>query len=200
MAPLEWGRDLIPGKNSIYVLLAFCFFGTGCSFRSTQLEALKTIFREDAGPKPQWVFSWGEVTEQVFAINAGSSIFFANSGGMLVRFNGSFVESIEGLSVSPQKAISISITKTKFETSEMFSYRGIAADFGDIYCDSPSEVASELALDSEIMQIVEMRQKCSVDGRLVGQSIFLNQSRQLVGLKFILHPAHEPATIRYNSI
>ena len=117
---------MIAWKHQIYVLLVFCLLCSGCSFHSNQLEALKTIFREDAGPEPQWVFSWGELREKVFAINAGSSILFANSGGILVHFNGTFVERVEGLKVSPEKVVDIYITKAELGTSEVFSYRGLA--------------------------------------------------------------------------
>ena len=192
------GFDCRGKLHSCFVF--FCLFGSGCSFHSNQLEALKSIFREDVGPEPQWLFSWGDVKEKVFAINAGSSIFFANSDGMLVRFNGTFVERVDGLKVSPEKAIAISITKTKIDTSEVFSFGGLASDLGDLYCEAPSEVSSELTLKTGIMQIMERRQNCSADGKLVSQSIMLNRSRQLVGLQFVLHPAREPAMIRYNPI
>jgi hypothetical protein len=189
---------LIARKSDTYFLFVFCLFCSGCSFHSNQLEALKAFFRKEPGPEPQWLLSWGEVNEKVFAINAGPSIFFANSDGMLVHFNGSFVDRIDGLKVSSEKVITITITKTKIGSSEVFSFRGLAADFGDLYCELPSEVSSESVMKNGIMQSMEIRQNCTVDDKLVGQSIMLNQSRQLVGLKFVLHPGHEPATIRYN--
>ena len=198
---LAWiGATFDYRERSFFVLLLFCLAGYGCSFHSNQLEALKTIIRKESGPEPQWLFSWRDQTEKVFAVNAGSSIFFANSDGVLVHFNGSFVEKIEGVRLKTRMAMDISITKTKLEESEVFSYRGLTADFGDLLCGLPSEVSSKLALKTGIMRTKVIRQNCTIDENFVYQSITLNESRQLVGLQFVLHPAHEPATIRYNPI
>ncbi len=197
---MEWGWDLISTRICTTILFGSCLFFSGCSFHSNQLEALRTLFRVEAGPQAQWIFSWGEVTEKVFAINAAPSILFANSGGLLVRFNGSFIESVDGLMLSNKKDVAISITKTKLDTSEIYSYRGLAAEFGDVHCELPSEVSSELPMGSGVMQTIEISQKCSVGDKFAQQRIMLNQSRQLVGVQFVLHPAHEPATIRYNPI
>ena len=70
------------------------------------------------------MFSWEGMTEKVFAVNAGPSIFFANSDGILVHFNGVFVEKIEGVRLNSGAEMDISITKTKMDASEVFSYRG----------------------------------------------------------------------------
>ena len=191
---------MITGKRDVFLLLLLCLLGTGCSFRSNQLEALKTIFREDTGPEPQWVFSWGDLTEEVFAVNAGSSIFFANSGGILVHFNGAFVEKIEGLRLDPRVSMNISITKEKLDGSDVFSYRGPTSDLGDLLCDSPDESVNDLALEIGSMRVIEITQKCFVEDRVLEQSITLNQTRQLVGLKFYVHPERLPVTIRYGQI
>ena len=99
-----------------------------------------------------------------------------------------------------EKVVDIYITKAELGTSEVFSYRGLASDLGDLYCEPPSEISSELKLKTGIMQVVERRQNCSEGDKLVDKSIILNRSRQLVGLLFVLHPAHETATIRYDPI
>jgi hypothetical protein len=164
------------------------------------LEALKTIFRGDSGPEAQWVFSWEGLTEKVFAVNAGPSIFFANSDGILVHFNGVFVEKIEGVRLNSGEKMDISITKTKMDASEVFGYRGATSDLGDILCDSPEESINNLALTVGSMQVIEIIQKCLIEDRVVKQSITLNQTRQLVGLQFFVHPARQPVTIRYDQI
>ena len=188
------------GKRHAFVLLLIYLLGYGCSFHSNQLEALKTILGEDSGPEPQWVFSWGDLTEKVFAINAGPSIFFANSDGTLVHFNGAFVEKIEGLRLNPRVTMNISITKTKLEGSEVFSYSGPTSDFGDLLCESPNETANDLALEIGSMQVIEITQKCFVEDRVLEQTIVLNQARQLMGLQFYVHPRRSPVTIRYGQI
>ena len=102
------------------------------------------------------------------------------------------------MKVSPDKVLAISITKTKVDSSEVFSFSGFAANFGDLYCEGPTEVFSQLALKTGIMPIIEISQKCFVDNQLGDQSILLNESRQLVGLQFFLNPSNQPATVRYN--
>ena len=191
---------MVLGKRHAFVLLLFCLFGTGCSFHSNQLEALKTIFREDSGPEPQWVFSWEGQTEKVFAVNAGPSIFFANSDGILVHFNGVFVEKMEGVRFNSGAEMDISITKTTMDASEVFSYRGAASALGDMLCNSPEESINNLTLKVGIMQVIEITQKCFIEDRVVEQSITLNQTRQLMGLQFFVHPARQPVTIRYDQI
>ena len=191
---------MVLGKRHAFVLLLFCLFGTGCSFHSNQLEALKTIFREDSGPEPQWVFSWEGLTEKVFAVNAGPSIFFANSDGILVHFNGVFVEKMEGVRFNSGAEMDISITKTTMDASEVFSYRGAASALGDMLCNSPEESINNLALKVGSMQVIEITQKCFIEDRVVEQSITLNQTRQLMGLQFFVHPARQPVTIRYDQI
>ena len=191
---------MVLGKRHAFVLLLFCLFGTGCSFHSNQLEALKTIFREDSGPEPQWVFSWEGQTEKVFAVNAGPSIFFANSDGILVHFNGVFVEKMEGVRFNSGAEMDISITKTTMDASEVFSYRGAASALGDMLCNSPEESINNLALKVGSMQVIEITQKCFIEDRVVEQSITLNQTRQLMGLQFFVHPARQPVTIRYDQI
>ena len=191
---------MITGKRDVFLLLLLCLLGTGCSFRSNQLEALKTIFREETGPKPQWVFSWGDLTEEVFAVNAGSSIFFANSDGILVHFNGAFVEKIEGVRLNSRTEMDISIAKTKTDASEIFSYRGATSSLGDMLCDSPEERINNLALKVGSMQVFEITQRCFIEDKVVKQSITLNQTRQLMGLQFFVHPARQPVTIRYDQI
>lgn len=194
------GSFLILGRKHAFVALLFFLSGAGCSFHSNQFEVLKTILRKDSGPEPQWVFSWGDVTEKVFAVNAGSSIFFANSGGTLVHFNGAFVEKIEGIRLNPRATMDISITKTKLDELEVFNYGGLKSDLGDLLCEPPSETANELALEFGSMSIIEITQKCFVEDRVVKQNIILNQTRQLIGLKFFVHPARQPVTIRYGGI
>ena len=188
------------GKRHAFVLLLFCLFGTGCSFHSNQLDALKTMFREESGPEPQWVFSWEGLTEKVFAINAGSSIFFANSDGILVHFNGVFLEKINGLRLNSRAEMDISITKKEVDGSEVFSFRGPTSNFGDLVCQSPNETANDLALEIGSMRVFEITQECFVEDRVVEQRIILNQSRQLMGLQFFVHPARQPVTIRYGQI
>ena len=146
------------------------------------------------------MFSWERVTEKVFAVNAGSSIFFANSDGILVHFNGVFVEKIEGVRLNSRTEMDISITKTKMDASEVFSYRGAASALGDMLCDPPEESINNLALRVGSMQVIEIMQKCLIEDRVVEQSIILNQTRQLMGLQFFVHPARQPVTIRYDQI
>ena len=146
------------------------------------------------------MFSWEGLTEKVFAVNAGPSIFFANSDGILVHFNGVFVEKIEGVRLNSGEKMDISITKTKIDASEVFSYRGATSALGDILCDSPEESINNLALTVGSMQVIEIIQKCLIEDRVVKQSITLNQTRQLVGLQFFVHPARQPVTIRYDQI
>ena len=180
--------------------MVFCLFGTGCSFHSNQLDALKTIFWVDSGPEPQWVFSWEGITEKVFAVNAGPSIFFANSDGILVHFNGVFVEKIEGVRLNSRAEMDISITKAKMDASEIFSYRGATSALGDMLCDPPEESINNVALKIGTMQVIEITQKCLIEDRVVKQGIILNQMRQLMGLQFFVHPARQPVTIRYAQI
>jgi hypothetical protein len=146
------------------------------------------------------LLSWEGITERVFAVNAGPSIFFANSHGILVHFNGVFVEKIEGVRLNPRAEMDISITKTEMDASEVFSYRGATSALGEILCDSPEESINNLALKVGSIQVVEIKQKCSIEDRVVEQSITLNQKRQLMGLQFFVHPARQPVTIRHSQI
>ena len=146
------------------------------------------------------MLSWGDLTEKVFAVNAGSSIFFANSDGILVHFNGAFVEKIEGVRLNSRIAMEISITKTKLGGLEVYSYRGASSDLGELLCDSPNESINDLALEIANMRLIEITQKCFVEDRVVEQKIILNQTRQLMGLQFFVHPARQPVTIRYHKI
>ena len=146
------------------------------------------------------MLSWGDLTEKVFAVNAGSSIFFANSDGILVHFNGALVEKIEGVRLNPRVAMEISVTKTKLDGSELFSYRGPTSDLGDLLCDAPNQSINDLALEIANMRVIEITQKCFIDDRVVEQNIILNQARQLMGLRFFVHPARQPVTIRYSEI
>ena len=114
------GLAFVFRKRHAFVLLLFCLFGTGCSFHSNQLNALKTIFPGRFGPRAAVGVFLGGLTEKVFAVNAGPSIFFANSDGILVHFNGVFVEKIEGVRLNSGAEMDISITKTKMDASEGF--------------------------------------------------------------------------------
>ena len=146
------------------------------------------------------MFSWEGLTERVFAVNAGPSIFFANSDGILVHFNGVFVEKIEGVRLNSRAEMDISITKTEMDASEVFSYRGATSALGDMLCDPPEESISNLALKVGSVQVIKITQKCIIEDRVVEQSITLNQTRQLMGLQFFAHPARQPVTIRYSQI
>ena len=191
---------MVLGKRHAFIPLLFCLFGIGCSFHSNQLDALKTFFREDSSLEPRWVLSWEGQTEKVFAVNAAPSIFFANSDGILVHFNGVFVEKIEGVKFNSGAEMDISISKTTMDASEVFSYRGAASALGDMLCKSPEESINNLALKVGSMQVIEITQKCFIEDRVVEQSITLNQTRQLMGLQFFVHPARQPVTIRYDQI
>ena len=146
------------------------------------------------------MFSWEGRTEKVFAVNAGTSIFFANSGGILVHFNGVFVEKIEGVRLNSRAEMNISITKTKMDASEIFSFRGATSALGDMLCDYPEESSNNLALKVGSMEVIEITQKCLIGDKVIEQSITLNQKRQLMGLQFLVHPARQPVTIRYDQI
>ena len=191
---------MITGKRYVFVLLFSLLLGSGCSFHSNQLEALKTIFLKEAGPEPQWVVSWEDLTEKVFAVNAGSSIFFANSDGIFVHFNGAFVEKIEGVRLNSEMGMDISISKTELDGVEIFRFRGAASDLGDLSCEPAYETANDLALETGSVGVIKITQKCIAEDRLVYQSITLNQTRQVIGLQFFVHPAREPVTIRYSQI
>ena len=158
------------------------------------------MFREDSGPEPQWVFSWEGRAEKVFAVNAGSSVFFANSDGILVHFNGVFVEKIEGVRLNSLIGMDLSITKTEVDGSEIFSFRGPTSNFGDLVCQSPNETANDLALEIGSMRVIEITQECFIEDRVIEQRIILNQSRQLIGLQFFVHPGRQPVSIRYGQI
>ena len=82
----------------------------------------------------------------------------------------------------------------------VFSYRGATSALGDMLCDPPEESINNLALKVGSMQVIEIMQKCLIEDRVVEQSITLNQTRQLMGLQFFVHPARQPATIRYDQI
>ena len=191
---------MILGKSYTLVPLLFCLSSVGCSFHSNQFEALKTIFREDSGPKPQWVFSWGEMTEKVFAVNSGSSIFFANSDGVLVHFNGAYVEKVDGLKLNSKVTLDISITKMEVDGAEVFRYSGPTSNLGSLLCHAPKETASDLGLEIGSMKIIEITQKCFVNERVLEQSIILNQTRQLMALQFFIHPERLPVTIHYGQL
>ena len=146
------------------------------------------------------MFSWEGLTEKVFAVNAGRSIFFANSDGLLVHFNGVFVEKIEGLRLNSRAEMDIYITKKKTDASEVFTYRGATSALGDMLCDSPEESINNLALKVGSISVTEITQKCFLEDGVVEQSITLNKARQLMGLQFFVHPARQPVTIRYGQI
>ena len=146
------------------------------------------------------MFSWEGSSEKVFAVNAAPSIFFANSNGILVHFNGVFVEKIEGVRLNSGAEMDISITKMEIDGSEVFSYRGPNSVLGDMLCESPKESINNLAVKVGTMRVIEITQKCLIEDRVAEQSITLNQKRQLMGLRFFVHPARQPVTIRYGQI
>ena len=146
------------------------------------------------------MLSWEGLTEKVFAVNAGSSIFFANSDGILLHFNGVFLEKINGLRLKSGAEMDISITKTEVDGSEVFSFRGPTSNFGDLVCQFPNETANDLALEIGSMRVFEITQECFVEDSVIEQRIILNQSRQLIGLQFFVHPGRQPVTVRYGQI
>ena len=77
---------------------------------------------------------------------------------------------------------------------------GATSNLGDMLCDPPDETINDLALEVGSMQVIEITQKCLIEDRVVEQSITLNQTRQLMGLQFFVHPARQPVTIRYDQI
>ena len=83
---------------------------------------------------------------------------------------------------------------------EQQNWTGLKSELGDLLCDYPKESSNNLALKVGSMQVIEITQKCFVEDRVLEQSITLNQTRQLVGLKFYVHPERLPVTIRYGKI
>ncbi len=185
------------GAGQIGALALNSLLLTGCSFHSNQLDILTSLFEQDDGPEPQWVFSWGPIKEEVFAINAGESILFANAAGFLVRFNGSFVDRLEKLKFGADGLVDISISKSEIGKSQVFKYVGKMANYGEIICSAANETYISATMDEISQELIEVRQNCVVGGKEMDQRLILDRSRRLVSLAFFIHPAREPAMISY---
>ena len=177
--------------------MPFTLVLSSCSFHSSQLGALTSMFKDENGPKPQWTFSWGSSEEEVFAINAGDTIFFANESGFLVRFNGSFVDRLEKVKFGEEGLINVSISRSKRDGSQVFRYAGKMASYGEVVCGASTETSLRLIVDEIGQEMMEVSQDCIAREQELKQSVILDQSRRLIRLTFFIHPARKPATLSY---
>ncbi len=83
---------------------------------------------------------------------------------------------------------------------DVFRYYNRAVEYGELICMEYSEKTPEIKPEYANMSTIELSQECFVGDKAVEQSLILNQSRELVGIRFVLHPERQLATIRYNQI
>jgi hypothetical protein len=196
---LSQGRDMQRHDvllRSIKVLvlgLALASIG-GCSFHSNQWNALSSLWRSDGGPQKNWQVSWSDRVFNVFAINAGSEVIFADGDGFILRFDGWQVRQVEGV-LPAQDTLYIDSEDQSNEDSLLLRFSGTASRFGEFRCKSwrlSTDLGQEIA-----DQDATYEQKCETGTVPVKHSIVLNSDRQLLALSFTLHPAYPPADIRF---
>ena len=139
----------------------FCLFGSGCSFHSNQLEALKTIFREDSGPDAAVGVFLGGSHRKSLCGQRGLFDLFCEFRWHSRALQWSFRRKNRRSEAQLQMSMDISITKTKLDESEVFSYRGATSDLGDLLCESPKETINDLALEVGSMRLLRLRKNAS---------------------------------------
>ena len=70
---------------------------SGCSFHSSQWNTLSSLWRRGRGSAKNWQVRWSNRVFDVFAINAGQEVIFADGDGFILRFDGWQVTRVEGL-------------------------------------------------------------------------------------------------------
>ena len=182
--------------RSIRVLglgLALASLG-GCSFHSNQWNALSSLWRSDSGPQKNWQVSWSNRVIDVYAINAGSEVIFADGDGFILRFDGWQVRQVEGV-LPAQDTLYIDSENHSNEDSLLLRFSGTGSRFGEFRCKSwrLRTNPAQAIVDQE----ATYEQKCETGTVSVKHSIALNSDRQLLALSFTLHPAYPPADIRF---
>ena len=167
----------------------------GCSFHSNQWNALTSLWhQQEQGPQKNWQVEWSTRVIDVFAINAGKEIIFADGDGLLVRFDGQQVRQVKGL-LPNDDTLYIEPESATDEELLTFSYSSTGSRFGKISCTVWKLVKEPSAANQRLSSVYE--QKCAATEAAIIHSLTLNKDKQLMALSFTLHPAYPPASIRY---
>lgn len=86
--------------------LCLLFTLSGCTFKSSQLDAIASVFNAPARIDVTWQARYGQVVEPVIAITQEQFIVFANNNGVAIAFDGWQVRSVVGFNLSQPIKIS----------------------------------------------------------------------------------------------
>ena len=167
---------------------------SGCSFHSSQWNTLSSLWQEEGGPQKNWQVRWSDRVFDVFAINAGQEVIFADGDGFILRFDGWQVTRVEGL-LPAQDTLNISKEEPSSGEGMLLQYAGTASRFGEQQC--TNWLLSDRVGSNDPEQYAVYQQDCATGQGPVTHSIALNGERQLVALSFTLHPAYAPASVRF---
>lgn len=167
----------------------------GCSFHSNQWNALSSLWhQQEQGPQKNWQVEWSTRVIDVFAINAGTEIIFADGDGFLVRFDGMHVRQVNGL-LPNNDTLYIEPESATNDERLTFSYTSTGSRFGKISCTVWKLDKESSEVNQRLSSVYE--QECATAEAVIIHSLTLNKDKQLMALSFTLHPSHPPASIRY---
>ncbi len=184
---------LVMGASRFSVFLLIILL-SGCSFHSNQWNILSSLWQLEEGPQKNWQVRWSNRVFDVFAINAGQEVIFADGDGFILRFDGWQVTKVEGL-LPAQDTLNISMEESSSGEGTLLQYAGTASRFGEQQC--TNWLLSDRLGSNDLEQYAVYEQDCATGQGPVTHSIALNGEGQLVALSFTLHPAYPPASVRF---
>ena len=184
---------LVMGASRFSVFLLIILL-SGCSFHSNQWNILSSLWQREEGPQKNWQVRWSNRVFDVFAINAGQEVIFADGDGFILRFDGWQVTRVEGF-LPAQDTLTISKEEPSGGEGILLQYAGTSSRFGAQQC--TNWLLSDRVGGEDPEQYVVYEQDCATSRGSVTHSIALNGEGQLMALSFTLHPAYDPASVRF---
>jgi len=173
----------------ISILILIFFFVNACSFQSKQFNIFKNILENKKMEiiTPSWVIDWTGIKINIYAINGNSRIFFANYDYYFLVFDGWQIIRAEGF-FPDNMAAEIKVSDS--DLTYILNDKIIMTDS----C-KPWLISTEKTTNFILYQ-----QICSVtkNDDSYTNLIFINENKQIIGLKYKLHPDYPSIQLNMN--
>ena len=171
----------------IYIFVII--FTTSCSFQSTQLDLISSIFsKKNDNLELNWVVSWLGAKTDVYAINNNNYIYFVNYDEYFIEFNGWQITKVNGF-LSQDRNIEI-ISK-----DEVLTYLVNNKQLLTLICDSWVR-----SLPNREGYVTHQQECFNYDlGYNFTNHIIINDLGQIISLKYKVHPDYPKIMINFIS-
>jgi len=173
----------------IFIIILIIFFVNACSFQSKQFNFIRNILenKKMESIAPSWVIDWTGIKINIYAINGNNRIIFANYDYYFLVFDGWQIIRAEGFFPDDMVA---EIKVSDSDLTYILNDKIIMIDSCKPWFISADETTNFI-LYQQICSVTENDDSYT-------NLIFINENKQIIGLKYKLHPDYPSIQLNMN--